>query len=115
MSASAAFALADRIRSNFDDRDQIARTLAEAITEASDAARANVVTRDDLKSLATKDELRAEVAGVRSEIAGVRTEVATVRNWVLAGVIATLLGTATLVGAGVAYLARSGMSVTFGH
>lgn len=66
---------------------------------------ARLATRDELRTelarFATHDELRAEIAGVRTEIAGVRTEIAQALQRQTIWIIGAIL---TIAGLGVALL-----------
>ncbi len=66
---------------------------------------ARYATRDELRAelarFATRDELRAEIAGVRTEIAGVRTEMAQALQRQTIWIIGAML---TIAGLAVAFL-----------
>ena len=51
----------------------------------------------DIDDIATKDFVRAEIAGVRTEVAGVRTEMASMKAEIIRWNIATMLVFAGLV------------------
>ena len=51
----------------------------------------------DIDDIATKDFVRAEIAGVRTEVAGVRTEMASMKADIIRWNIATMLVFAGLV------------------
>jgi len=73
------------------------RALRALHVSEPDAAAAAEAAMPDLSQLATKDELRAEIAGVRAdlrtEIAGVRTEIAQTAQrqttWLITALVAT--------------------------
>ena len=76
-------------------------TQAETLVDIMSRALGNPVTKADLEPLATKELVRAEIAGVETKIAGVRTEIANLEArlfrhlWMMAagivGAIFTLL------------------------
>ena len=51
-------------------------TQAETLVDIMSRALGDPVTKADLEPLATKELVRAEIAGVETKIAGVRTEIA---------------------------------------
>ena len=66
------------------DVPEDAAASAAEVSPALPVDLSHLATRDDLARYATRDELRAEIAGLRTElrteIAGVRTEIAGVRT-----------------------------------
>ena len=68
-------------------------TQAETLVDIIRRSIGDAVTRADLEPLATKEFVRAEIAGVNARIAGVRTEMASIEArlfrhlWVMAASI----------------------------